>query len=119
MAVDDNKEFLEELQETLKLSGYKVCTSSDTQGIIEKINDYKPSILLLDLKMAPKSGFQIADEIRHFSKCQNLNIIAMSGYLKDTEYQTLMRMCGIKSFLRKPIYPLNLIAQIELQTKNL
>ena len=62
MVVDDDIEFLEEIEETLKLSGFD--TSVFTNGItaLQMAQKIKPDIILLDLKMKEKSGFQVADD---------------------------------------------------------
>lgn len=113
LAIDDDPEFLEELKETLWLSGYEVGVLSENEGVLEKINAFKPNVLLLDLKMNPKSGFQIADEVRHAPQGHDLNIIAITGNFKEKEHQTLTQMCGINALVTKPLNPLTLIAHIE------
>lgn len=112
MIVDDDKEFLEELKETLALSGYDMLAVEDPARVLETARLEKPEVILLDLKMPQKSGFQVADELRHFSELSNIPIIAMSAYLKD-DYVSLLNMCGIKRCLKKPFYPLDVIAEIE------
>lgn len=112
MVVDDDKEFLEELRETLALSGYELVAVNDATAVLDLVNSAKPDVILLDLKMPQKSGFQVADELRHLSQSGSVPVIAMSAYLKD-EYIPLLKICGIKRCLKKPFYPLDVIAQIE------
>ena len=112
MVVDDDKEFLEELRETLALSGYDLLAVNDATRVLDTAISEKPDVILLDLKMPQKSGFQVADELRHLSEVSHIPIIAMSAYLKD-EYASLLNICGIKRCLSKPFYPLDVIAEIE------
>ena len=112
MIVDDDKEFLEELRETLVLSGYDLVAVNDATMALDLANSARPDVILLDLKMPQKSGFQVADELRHLSDVSHIPIIAMSAYLKD-DYTSLLNICGIKKCLRKPFHPLDVIAQIE------
>ncbi|MDD4938963.1 MAG: response regulator [Candidatus Omnitrophica bacterium] len=112
MVIDDDKEFLQELRETLSLSGYELIAVNDASNAVEMVHATKPDVILLDLKMPQKSGFQIADELRHLSEVSNIPIIAMSAYLKD-DYSPLLNICGIKECLRKPFNPLDVIAKIE------
>jgi DNA-binding response OmpR family regulator len=116
MIIDDDKEFLEELHETLNLSGYEMVAVNDAQDALETANRTKPDIILLDLKMPAKSGFQVADEIRHYQQTSHIPIIAMTGFFKD-DYLPLMKMCGIKDFLKKPFNPLDVINRIEKELK--
>lgn len=113
MIVDDDKEFLEELRETLDLSGYDLVAVNDPLVVLDTVKSVKPAVILLDLKMPKKSGFEIADDLRRLSECGNIPIIAMSAFYKD-EYAMLIRMCGIKRCLTKPFNPLDVIAEIEM-----
>ena len=112
LIVDDNKEFLDELEENLALSGYSMVAVSDPREAVPLAVQTKPDVVLLDLKMPGKSGFQIADEMSRYFELQNVPIIAMSAFFKD-EYRMLMAMCGIKKCLKKPFNPLEVITEIE------
>ena len=119
LAIDDDEAFLEELKETLSLSGYDITVFSKAEDALVKINELNPQVLLLDLKMYPKSGFQIAEEIQHFSGWSHFKgwkkmiVISMSGYFKEQKHQEIARDYGVRSFLTKPIHPTALIELIE------
>ncbi|MDD5454854.1 MAG: response regulator [Candidatus Ratteibacteria bacterium] len=112
MIIDDDKEFLEELTETLSLSDYEPVMFDDPALALQRISKEKPDVILLDLKMFPRSGFEIAHELKHIAGTENIPIIAMTGFYKNG-YESLMKMCGIKNCLIKPFKPLDIIAQIE------
>jgi CheY-like chemotaxis protein len=112
MIVDDNKEFLEELKETLELSGYEVVAVEEPEVVLDMANKLNPDLILLDLKMPNKSGFQIADELRRLPELSHTPIIAMTGFFKD-DCGALLNICGINKCLKKPFSPLDVIAQIE------
>lgn len=112
MLIDDDKEFLEEIRDTLSLSGYDVFPVNDATKVASAVQKIKPDIILLDLKMPKKSGFEVANELRHSSEDANIPIIAMSAFLNE-DLLPLMNICGIQKYLKKPMYPLDLIAQIE------
>lgn len=112
MIIDDDKEFLEELNETLALSGYDMVAVNDALLALDVAKKTKPDVIVLDLKMPGKSGFQVADELKGFSELTNVPIIAMSAFFKD-EFSMLMDVCGIKRCIKKPFHPLDIIAQIE------
>lgn len=116
LVVDDDREFLEEVTELLTLSGYEVATAFDGESTLEQVLIFKPSIIFLDLKMTPKSGFQIADELINTLGLKDTRIIAMTGFFTAKEHLTLMNLCGVKKCILKPIKPLDFIANIELGT---
>lgn len=112
MIIDDDREFLEELGELLGRSGYDFVPVEDSRSVLKTAAQSKPDVILLDLKMPYKSGFQLVDELRHFTDLQCVPVIAMTGFFKEG-YEPLLHICGIKRCLRKPFNPLDVIAQIE------
>lgn len=112
MIVDDNKKFLEELEETLAFSGYNTIAVHDPHLVLPTVYKEKPHVILLDLKMPGKSGFQLAHELQSFPELQQIPIIAMTEFFKDG-YKMLMDMCGIKRYIKKPFNPLDVITEIE------
>ncbi len=113
MIVDDNRELLEELQEILTERGYEVETVVDSVQAFDMAHVIKPDLIIVDLKMIPKSGFQVADELRHSLQMKNVPIIAMTGFFTEKEHILMMKLCGIKTFILKPFKPSSLIAKIE------
>lgn len=112
LIVDDDKEFLEECRETLALSGYDTVAVNNSLLALDIAFQTKPDVILLDLNMPNKNGFQLADELRHSPDFAQVPIIAVSAYFKDN-FASLMNMCGISKCIRKPFRPLDIIVQIE------
>ena len=110
--LDDDAEFLDELKETLSLSGYDVTAAADTDGFQDIVFRTKPSLILLDLRMPKKTGFQIAHELKEYTQANSVPVIAMSAFMKD-EYASFMQSCGIRTCLKKPFNPLDVITEIE------
>lgn len=112
MIIDDDRAFLEELTETLRLSDYEPIMVDDLNLVFDKALKEKPDVILLDLRMFPKSGFETAYELKHITGTENIPVIAMTGFYKEG-YTHLLNMCGIKTCLNKPFNPLDVITQIE------
>ena len=115
MIVDDDKECLDELQEALVSVGYEVEAVSDSLLALEAVNRTNPDCILLDLKMPNKSGFRIAGELRHL---KHIPIIAITAFFTKTEHSLLMKVCGIKKCLKKPLSTAEVIEQIEMVLSN-
>ncbi|MGE5308403.1 MAG: response regulator [Deltaproteobacteria bacterium] len=118
MIVDDDKDFLTEISETLVLVGYEVSAVNDPTQVVEKALRENPNVMLLDLKMPKINGFSLAAEMRHYPELANLPIIAVTGYFKE-DYLPLMNICGIHNYLKKPFNVLDAITQIEAARKEL
>ena len=113
MVVDDDHEFLNEIKEVLTSSGYEVVVVNNSLLVFDTVVKVRPDVILLDLNMPNKSGFEIASELKYSLLTKQIPIIAISGYLKDEHYISLMEICGIKNRIEKPITPLDIIAKIE------
>ena len=112
LIVDDNKGFLSELEEMLALSGYSSITvenSSETRKAVEAVDI---DVILLDLQMPGKNGFELAYELHNLPRFRDVPIIAMTGFFGDN-YRFLFKTCGITDCLRKPFAPLDVISSIE------
>lgn len=111
MIVDDDREFLDQFEEMLNLSGYDTQTYSSGIEALENVLTISPDIIVLDLKMDGKDGFEVAKEIKRSPGTNAIPIIAITGY--PEERTRLGEAPAIRKFLIKPVNPLNIIAEIE------
>ncbi len=112
MIVDDDEELLEEIAETLSVSGYNTITFSNAIKAQSKIVSEKPDLLLLDMKMPGKTGFQLAHELKTFPDTAGIPIIAMTGHYTGKDHKFLMKTCGVDKCVLKPFDPEMIIAEI-------
>ena len=117
LVVDDESGFREELRETLSLSGYETIETADGDEALRLAREQQPDVVVLDLKMAGKSGFQVADEMRSRPETAKIPIIAMTAYYTEKEHTALMKLTGIRTCLQKPFNPLDIITEIESMLK--
>jgi DNA-binding response OmpR family regulator len=114
MIVDDDKDLLDELSETLRLSGYDIIAVNDSVSVMPEVLKIRPDVILLDLKMPGKTGFIVANELRRSNEFNNIPIITMTGFFNSNyESFVIMGMFGIKRCLKKPFNPLDVISAIE------
>ncbi|MFA6384415.1 MAG: response regulator [Candidatus Omnitrophota bacterium] len=113
LIVDDDHVFLEELKETLGLSGYEVIGVNDSQTVQSTASRTNPDVIVLDLKMNDMNGFEVAEELKRFTSTVDIPVIAMTGYFREDEHKPLMNICGITTCIKKPFNPLDVIAAIE------
>ncbi len=114
MIVDDDEAFLEETTETLKMSGYDTIALSRCDAVLKMACVERPDVILLDLKIAGgSSGFKVADELKHSPETAHIPIIIITGVYTAEEQMLLIKTCGLKTRLIKPIKPIDLIFAIE------
>lgn len=112
MIVDDDKEFLSELRETLLLSGYTPIAIDNGDIVLNVARMIKPDVILLDLKME-KNGFEVAEELRKNPVTAGIPTIAITGYYSKQDLPLISEIYGIKRFLLKPFNPLDVIVKLE------
>jgi DNA-binding response OmpR family regulator len=112
IVIDDDVEFLEEIQEVLQANGHKADVISDPCVAIRAIEEAKPDAVLLDLKMKGKSGFEIAVELAENPEMSGIPVIAMTGYYAEEELEILRESGVVRSFLTKPLSIVELVAEL-------
>jgi DNA-binding response OmpR family regulator len=113
MIVDDDRDFLNEISESLKKQGYKVFSFSDGELALKQIQEIEPDVILLDIKMERVSGLMMANEIKRRPFSKNIPLIAMSGVYTDESHQFVMKTFGIKQCLTKPLNVQDVVDLIE------
>lgn len=113
MIVDDDSEFLGQFEEMLNLSGYDTLRHLSGESALKALDQEKPDLILLDLKMEGKSGFEVANILHNNPATAGIPVIVMSGVFSDEHYRNLIEKYGIRRYLQKPIKPLDVISEIE------
>lgn len=113
MVVHYDSSFLERIRELLDLSGYSVETVNDADAVIDVVNENNPNIIIVNLEMPRKTGFQIAYELRHNTQSHKIPILGLSTEIKNEQKEIYKNIYGINDIIKKDRLPLNLISRIE------
>lgn len=111
--VDDDTDFLVELQEVLCSKGYAVVAVSDPRAAVRVIEEAKPDAVMLDLRMDEKDGIEIAKELSQNPATVKVPVIAMTAYHTEEQVERLKSSSTVKSFLIKPLLISDVIAKLE------
>ena len=82
--------------------GFECEVARDGKETVEKARQMKPDLIVMDLMMPVKTGFEAAQEIRQIPTLKDVFIIASSASVFDTDRQQSM-LAGCNVFLPKPI----------------
>ena len=110
--IDDDKESLSEIEEILLLGGYIPVVVNNALSAVDTVIQSKPDVILLELRMPVKNGFELSDTINRVFETRRIPLIAMSDLFKK-ELGWFLDFCGIKRWLKKPFQPLDVIWAIE------
>lgn len=113
LIVDDEALIREVIREYLLLEGYEVDEAQDGDDAINKckLNDY--TLVIMDIMMPHKDGFQACKEIK---KVKDIPFIMLSA--RSEEYDKLVGFeLGIDDYVTKPFSPKELMARVKAVLK--
>lgn len=119
LSIDDEPEILTCFKEALELRGYKVLITTDAdEGIAMVRHEPDIALLLLDVKMPGKNGFDVYREIRTFASPPVLFVTAYpkSFTIESDEVVTMWReqfADGTTDILYKPFPLETLFSKVE------
>jgi CheY-like chemotaxis protein len=113
MIVDDDQTFLEQFEEMLDLSGYDTEAYTNGDQALDALNTHVPDLILMDLKMDNKNGFDVIRVIRKDRRITDVPIVLMSAFFNHYPVKELQKELDIHRCLAKPIKPLDVISEIE------
>ena len=101
VAIDDEIEFIDMLKEYFQLRGYEIDVASRAVKGIELINDKKPDIVILDLKMPGISGEEVLGLLK--SRQLKTKVIFVSAFDDAGKTKARMLDAGAYAYLDKPL----------------
>ncbi len=101
MVVDDSLTVRKITSRMLTRAGYQVVTATDGVDALEKLEEFTPDVMLLDIEMPRMDGFALARELRRDPKTQSLPIIMITSRTADKHRDYAMQL-GVNTYLGKP-----------------
>ena len=127
MIIEDDPVIQGELQTLLNGNGYTTLGVRNFSAVTEQIQDEKPHLILLDIKLPGENGFALCSKIRTFSEVpiifvtscntdmDELNSILLGGDAFITKpYNTAILLAKISSLMKRA-YPIEQIERLNWQ----
>ena len=116
LLVEDNADARETTSELLRAVGYAVEEASDGAEAIAAVGRCVPDVLVMDIGLPGRDGYQIAAELRADPRAAGLPMIALTGYGQVRD-RGMAVAAGFDEHLVKPIELSALVAAIEAQRR--
>ena len=108
LIVEDEERIRKVVRSFLVKNGYIVREAADGEEGLDLFYEWNPDLVLLDVMMPKKDGFEVCKEIRKFS---NVPIIMISA--KGEDYEKIMGLdIGADDYIVKPFSPGEVIARV-------
>ena len=112
LVVDDNADTALLMQELLQHRGYEVITASRAEEAEAKILQSAPDLILSDVIMPGKSGYELCRELKENPATRLIPFVLITG-LSNREDRVRGIEAGADDFLNKPIFPEELFARVK------
>lgn len=111
LIVDDYADALDVWEVYLRTEGFDVLTAADGQTALEEAIREKPDVIVMDLELPGKSGFEVAQDLKARPDTCMIPLIAATGY-SHAKQLDLARASGFDAVMVKPCDPQSLVAEI-------
>jgi chemosensory pili system protein ChpA (sensor histidine kinase/response regulator) len=111
MVVDDSLTVRKITSRMLLRAGYQVVTATDGVDALEKLEEFTPKVMLLDIEMPRMDGFALARQLRRDPKTHDLPIIMITSRTADKHREYAMQL-GVNTYMGKPYQEDDLLQNI-------
>ena len=112
LLVDDEKEFLSFLKETLEARGFEVVVANNSVECGMELATEPPALILMDLKMPGIDGFQACEAIKRNPVTKEIPIIVVSALSDESDIKRA-RKAGVADYFVKPVDVGKLIKKVK------
>lgn len=110
LAVDDAAFILSRITDAL-VGRYDVVTVNSGVRALRYLEKNKPDLILLDIRMPLRDGFDILREIQTMEDRADIPVVMLTG-MEDKRYVVESIKLGIRDYILKPFDPNDLLARV-------
>jgi DNA-binding response OmpR family regulator len=112
LIADDEPNIVTALEFLLQRSGYEVLIARNGDEALKALESARPDLVLLDIMMPVKSGYEICKRIRERPEWAHIKIIMLSAKGRDAEVNKGMAM-GADLYVTKPFSTRELVDKVK------
>ncbi len=109
LVIEDEPQMLLGLRDNLELEGYEVATASDGEEGLSKATSFSPDLVLLDVMLPRKNGFDVCRELR--ARSNSTPIVMITARSQETD-KVLGLELGADDYVTKPFSITELLARV-------
>ena len=101
LVADDDPEILSLLSIRLNRAGYTVVEAVDGEQTLARVREHYPDLVILDVMMPGKNGWEVAKELRHDARFKAIGIIMLTAIGEKINEMT-SPLYGADAYVDKP-----------------
>lgn len=113
LVVDDEPSILLSLEFLMKQEGYTVHTATNGEEALESVRETKPNLILLDVMMPKRDGFEVCQLIRANPEWKDTLIIMLTAKGREVEQEKGLAL-GADDYITKPFATRELVKKVKM-----
>jgi DNA-binding response OmpR family regulator len=111
LIADDEPNIVTSLEFLMESNGYETLIARNGEEVLTQVIAGKPDLILLDIMLPLKDGFEACREIRANPAWKDIRIIMVTARGRDSEIQKGLSL-GANAYITKPFSPKELVAYV-------
>ncbi|MBN3041241.1 MAG: response regulator [Candidatus Omnitrophica bacterium] len=112
LIVDDEPNIVKVLESRLKSQGYDIIIAGDGQTGLEAFQKYKPDLVILDVMLPKKDGYQVCRELKSTPTGENTPVVMLTAKGEVEDMQSGLEK-GADVYITKPFDSESLIGIVK------
>jgi DNA-binding response OmpR family regulator len=111
LVVDDDKEIVRLVKSYLEKAGYSIITAFDGETALHTLRRERPDLLILDLMLPDRDGWDLTRLIRADKSLEEIPIIMLTARVEDSDKIVGLEI-GADDYITKPFNPREVVARV-------
>ena len=111
LIVDDEPNSVISLEFLMKREDFEVFVATDGEEALQQIAEHDPDLILLDIMLPKKNGFEVCQELRADPARAGTKVIMLTAKGRDTEIAKGLAL-GADAYMTKPFSTRDLVARV-------
>lgn len=99
--IEDNPSLVKVYKQRLEKEGFEVIVSASGGEAVQRVNEERPDLIILDLILPEKSGFEILRELKESASTKDIPVLVLSVLEQQRDIDEAKRL-GATEYLMKP-----------------
>jgi DNA-binding response OmpR family regulator len=112
LVVDDEPNIVIALEYLMRQNGFDVRAARNGDEALAAVAEFRPDLVLLDVMMPVKDGYQVVRKIRENRELEGTRILMLTAKGRETEVTKAMAI-GADGYVTKPFSTLELVAEVK------
>ena len=111
LVVDDDRDIVRLVRSYLEKAGYEILTAYDGETALQLLRTERPQLLILDLMLPDRDGWDVARLVRSDPRIESTPIIMLTARVEDNDKIVGLEI-GADDYITKPFNPREVVARV-------